>query len=110
MGKLRCLVLLSILVLPVCSSNFSYYIDIRPKANNDIYEMAKDSSVTFQVEGFQIDGHTDEVLPLVIERAWWNFSKDVLIKTGSDKSTITLRAVNTGTSELSVSIISFPQV
>lgn len=100
MRGLRSLAILGIFALPLCTQAIAYYLDIKPVAENGIYEMNVNSTVTFRAEGFQQDENTGQVSPVGVEKTWWDFDKEFLIKLNSARDSITLKATKSGVSKL----------
>lgn len=94
------LVLLTMFVLPICTSPSTYRVDIVPKTNNNIWEMELNTTATFNVIGYEKkEGETAET-EVKIEKLWWKFDKEVLTKTNSTANSITLKAIKSGVSKL----------
>lgn len=90
----------------ICSQPATYYLELTPRTNNDVYEMKINNTVTFKAEGFQ-KPEQSALGPQQVEvdRAWWDFNKYTLLKVISNKNSITLKAIRPGTSKLTCSAI-----
>ena len=91
-----------IFALPLCTQIVDYSLEIKPQTDNDIYQMSVNSTVTFQAQASGRNSETDEIVSVEIDRAWWDFDKDILVKISSDKNSITLKATKEGVSQLTV--------
>lgn len=100
MQRIKSLILLGIFVLPVCASPVTYYLDITPGENSQIYQMNINESVTFQVKGFKKEEGSEQVSEVKIDKAWWKFDKETLVKVNSGQNFVTLKAKKSGVSEL----------
>lgn len=103
MRFLRSLLMLGVFALPLCSSTMEYTVEIKPQSDNGIYETAVNSVVTFRAQGLGKDAVTSEIVSVGVDRAWWSFDRRMLLKVSSQKDSITLKAIRTGTCELKVS-------
>ena len=72
------LVILGMFVLPICATAVTYYIDISPRENNDLYQMNVNETVTFYAKGYE--KNDEVVLPREIDKVWWDFDKVILTK------------------------------
>ena len=104
MRFLRSLLAFGIIALPLCTQIVDYSLDIKPQTGDAIYEMSINSTVTFQAQGSGKNAETNEIVSVEISRSWWNFDKNILVKVSSDKESITLKAVKSGVSKLTVNI------
>ena len=100
MRRLNSLVLLAMFVLPICTSPITYRIDIAPKDNNDTYIVELNTTVTFNVTGYEKNEETTAEVEVQIDKLWWNFDKEILAKVNSSSSSITLKATKPGASNL----------
>lgn len=100
MRRIRSLVFLAFFVLPICTSPSTYRIDIAPQTNNDIYEVELNVSVTFNVTGYEKKVAETAETKVAIDKLWWNFDKDILIKVNSTADSITLKANKAGSCNL----------
>lgn len=105
MRGLRSFVMLSLLALPICAATSLYRIEITPKSQNDIYRMRINDAITFQAESIKTNAETGGESQARIDRVWWDFDKNTLIRIASANSSITLKAINKGASQLSVRVI-----
>lgn len=100
MQRLKSLILLAIFALPICTSEATYRIDITPKTDNAIFETELNTSVTFNVTGYEKKADAATEAQVKIDKLWWNFDKEILSKVNSGPSAITLKAVKSGASKL----------
>lgn len=105
MRGLRSFIVLGLLALPICDSTALYKIEITPESENGIYRMQPNDTMTFHAQGIKTDAETGGESEAPITKIWWNFSKDVLIKTASSGNSITLKAAKAGATQLSVSVM-----
>lgn len=87
-------------VLPICTQQVTYRLDITPKKDNDTYEMELNTIITFKVVGYEKKEDTAVESEVRIDKLWWSFDKETLNKVNSSPSSITLKAVKAGVSNL----------
>ena len=84
--------------ISLCVSQ-EYFIEINPNNEPNYYEMKVGDIVTFEVVGYK-KGESANSLVTVEEKVWWDYNKRLLEKVSSDKTSITLKAIREGTTQL----------
>jgi len=89
--------------LAVCVSG-EYFIEITPNSEPNYYEMKINDSRAFTVSAYE-KGEKENSLTGLEEKVWWEYDKSLLEKLSSDETSITLKAIREGISELSATTI-----
>lgn len=76
-----------------------YFIEINPNNEPNFYEIKVGEIVRFEVIGYR-KGESDNTLVTLEEKVWWEYDKRLLEKASSDKTSIKLKAIREGVSEL----------
>jgi hypothetical protein len=85
-------------VISLCVSG-EYFIEISPNNEPDYYEMKLGDIVTFEVTAYK-KGESDNTLVGLEEKVWWQYDKRLLEKVSSDETSIRLKAVREGVTQL----------
>jgi hypothetical protein len=86
--------------LPVCISPATYRIDITPQAANDIFGMELNATATFKVTAYEKKEDATIETEVNLDKLWWNFDKQILLKVNSTSTSVTLKATKSGVSKL----------
>lgn len=76
-----------------------YFIEISPANEKDFYKMKVGEIVRFEVSAYK-KSDNENYLVNIQDKIWWQYNKRVLEKISSDGSSLTLKAINKGVSEL----------
>lgn len=98
----RALCACAVFALPLCASIVDYSLEIKPQTGSDVYQMSLNAITTFQIQGSGKDAETKHLVTVEIDKAWWSFDKDILAKITSGRNSITLKAIRTGSAQLTV--------
>ena len=97
----KMLVMMSLISLPVCTTiPENYYLKITPATDTKVAQMRINDTVRFQVSGMQENKEDNTKIEVSVDKAWWDFNKEILQRTVGDKASITLKAIKPGASEL----------
>jgi len=81
-----------------------YFIRITPNREPNIYQIRLNQVKTFRVTAYRKDTSRNVITPLE-DSVWWEYDKRLLEKVSSTHSTIRLKAIREGVSELSATAI-----
>ncbi len=90
-------------IISFCVSG-EYFIEITPNNEPDYYEMKVGQIVTFEVTAYE-KGEGINSLVSLEEKVWWEYDKRLLEKVSSDETSITLKALQEGNTELSATTL-----
>ena len=100
---LRIIFALAFLGISLCVSQ-EYFIEVNPNNEPDYYEMRIGDIVTFEVSGYK-KGQSGNSLVSLEGKIWWEYDKRLLEKVSSGESSIRLKAIKEGISQLSATTI-----
>jgi hypothetical protein len=102
MHYIRALIFFGAVALPVCTQGVTNYVDIRPRTENNIYQMKVNGTVVFQAKAFQKDDTSGSITAAALSKVWWAFDKQLLQKTKATEHSITLTAIKSGVCNLTL--------
>lgn len=100
---LRIIFAFAFLGISLCVSG-EYFIEISPNNEPNFYEMKLGDIVIFEVVAYKKGDSANSIVSLE-EKVWWEYDKRLLEKVSSDGSSIRVKALREGITELCATTI-----